>query len=220
MKFKFIIIITLLCLTFQDDNIDYLKEAAHWVDIVYKKIYDSQCKHEKPAASTFEEISKKKKINCVSSASITYQQAGLLDKGKKVGHTKAIGKSLDKKNYYDNSNLKKSLLLSFTTPHNLKKGTCDFVKVMKHYSGMPDWLKQKGILYVQDSNICVSAGKGQIYSCNATGKTYGKGHVNVLKTNTKEYALSSLILWAVVPRSKGKSNVPKDTPYKHLPCGF
>jgi hypothetical protein len=35
---------------------------------------------------------------------------------------------------------------------------------MKKYSGMPDWLKQKGILYVQDSNICVSAGNNKIYS--------------------------------------------------------
>ena len=219
MNFKFLIIITLLCITFQADK-DYLKEAAHWVDIVYKKIYESECKHEPPAASTFEEISKKKKINCVSSASITYQQAGLLDKGKKVGHTKAISKNLDKKKYYDNSNLKKSILLTFTNPKNLKKGTCDFVKVMKKYSGMPDWLKQKGILYVQDSNICVSAGNNKIYSCNATGKTYGKGHVNVLKTSAKEYAFSSLILWAVVPRSNGKSNVPNNTPFKHLPCGL
>ena len=113
MNFKFLINLTLLCITFQVDK-DYLKEAAHWVDIVYKKIYDSECKHEPPAASTFEEISKKKKINCVSSASITYQQAGLLDKGKKVGHTKAISKNLDKKKYYDNSNLKKSILLTFT----------------------------------------------------------------------------------------------------------
>jgi hypothetical protein len=35
---------------------------------------------------------------------------------------------------------------------------------MKKYSAMPDWLKQKGILYVQDSNICVSAGNNKIYS--------------------------------------------------------
>ena len=37
-------------------------------------------------------------------------------------------------------------------PKNLKKGTCDFVKVMKKYSGMPDWLKQKGILYVHEGS--------------------------------------------------------------------
>ena len=136
-----------------------------------------------------------------------------------MSHTKSIGKK-DKKSYYDNSNLKKSLLLSFTHAQNLKKGTCDFVKVMKHYDAMPDWLKQKGIMYVQDSNICVSAGKGKIYSCNSTGKKYGKGGVKVLKTNPKEYALKSLILWAVVPRSNGKSNVPENTNLKSLPCGL
>jgi hypothetical protein len=32
----------LLSLSHQDNKIDYLKEAAHWVDIVYKKVYDSE----------------------------------------------------------------------------------------------------------------------------------------------------------------------------------
>ena len=32
----------LLSVSLQDNKIDYLKEAAHWVDIVYKKVYDSE----------------------------------------------------------------------------------------------------------------------------------------------------------------------------------
>ena len=163
MKYNLLISTLLICITIEVEKKDYLKEAAHWVDIVYNKIYDSECVHESPTAKTFEEIPQKKTISCSASASITYQQAGLIAKGKKVSHTASIGKK-DKKSYYDNSNLKKSLLLSFTHAQNLKKGTCDFVKVMKHYDEMPDWLKQKGIMYVQDSNICVSAGKGKIYS--------------------------------------------------------
>ena len=219
MKYNLLISILLICITIEVEKKDFLKEAAHWVDIVYNKVYESGCVHKSPTAKTFEEIPKKKRISCSASASITYQQAGLIAKGKKVSHTASIGKK-DKKSYYDNSNLKKSLLLSFTHAQNLKKGTCDFVKVMKHYDAMPDWLKQKGIMYVQDSNICVSAGKGKIYSCNSTGKKYGKGGVKVLKTNPKEYALKSLILWAVVPRSNGKSNVPENTNLKSLPCGL
>ena len=218
MKFHLFLIIILISISLQDDKKDYLKEAAHWVDIVYKKIYDEGCRHDHGAASTFEEISKKKIINCVASASITYQQAGMLSKGKKLGHTQKTDGNI--KQHYDSDNLKKSIIKSFTHPQNLKKGTCDFVKVMKKFEQMPKWLKQKGILYVQDSNICISAGKGHIYSCNSTGKKYGKGNVDVLRKGNKAYVFTSLILWAVVPRSFGKSNIPKDTDYKHIPCGF
>ena len=101
----------------------------------------------------------------------------------------------------------------------MKKGTCDFVKVMKKFKELPNWLKQKGIIYVQNSNICISAGNGKIYSCNSTGKQYGPGKSQVLREDKHhEYAFSSLILWAVIPRSNGKSNIPENTPFKHLPC--
>ena len=220
MKYNLLISILLLCITIEEKK-DYLKEAAHWVDIVYNKIYDSECVHESPTAKTFEEIPKKKRISCSASASITYQQAGIIPKGRRTGHTAAQNNNVDFKKYYDVPNLKISLLLSFYHPQNFKKDTCDFVKVMKKFDEMPDWLKQKGIMYVQDSNICISAGKGNVYSCNSTGHVYGKGKSKVLRTNHKyEYAFRSLILWAVVPRSNGKSNVPKDTNLKHLACGL
>jgi len=134
----------------------------------------------------------------------------MIDKGKRVGHTPAQNKTkVDYKTYYDSSDLKKSLYLTISNPKNFKKGTCDFVKVMKRYEDMPDWLKQKGIMYVQNSNICISAGKNKIYSCNSTGKTYGKGKSKVLRTDMKhEAAFRSLILWAVVPRTDGRSNIP------------
>ena len=216
--------ITLIILSFifQIYTIDYLKNAQKWVDIVYQKIYDVQCKHESPHPRAFEEIEKLKRINCGSSVSITYQQAGMIDKGKRVGHTPAQNKTkVDYKTYYDSSDLKKSLYLTISNPKNFKKGTCDFVKVMKRYEDMPDWLKQKGIMYVQNSNICISAGKNKIYSCNSTGKTYGKGKSKVLRTDMKhEAAFRSLILWAVVPRTDGRSNIPINSEYKHLPCGL
>ena len=217
---QIILYIVLISLTYQSEKTDYLKAAQYWVDIVYKKIYDEKCKHSSPHPKTFEEIPKLKRINCATSASITYQQAEIIPKGKIVGHTPRISKDKDIKKYYDSNNLKKSLHLSFHHPHYFKKNRCDFVKVMKKYNDMPSWLKQKGILYVQDSNICISGGKNGIYSCNNSNQFYGKGKHNVLKNNKSQYAFSSLILWAVVPRSFGKSNVPKDTNLKYLPCGI
>ena len=120
-------------------------------------------------------LKKKKKINCEGSSSIVYQMAGLLPKGATVSHTSG-GHGVS---YYDKTDLKKSLSLSAKGYHNLKKGACDFVKVMKTYHNMPNWLKEKGIIYIQDSNICISDGNSKIYSCNNQGK-YGQGGINPL----------------------------------------
>ena len=179
-SFSVLISLTFLSLIIQSQSLDYLKNAAYWVDIVYQKIYDVECKHVAPHPRTFEEIEKLKTINCGSSVSITYQQAGMIKKGKRTGHTPRIDKSIDYKSYYDDVDLKKSLQKTISNPQNFKKDTCDFVKVMERYEKMPDWLKQKGIMYVQNSNICISAGKNKIYSCNSTGHIYGKGKSKVL----------------------------------------
>ncbi len=74
---------------------------------------------------------------------------------------------------------------------------------MKKYNDMLSWLKQKGILYFQDCNICISGKKDGIYSCNNSYQYYGKGKNNVLKTNKNQYKFKSLILWTFVPRSFG-----------------
>ena len=211
---KFIIFFTFLSLAFQaGDNIDYLKNAQNSVDKVYKTIVDVGCKHAGKYPKKFEEIKVFKTMNCATSASITYQEAGLLKKGQKVSHTSSVKDILS---HYDVPDLKKSLSLTMTGYSNLKKGSCDFVKVMKKYPDMPEWLKKKGIMYVQDSNICISAGNKKIYSCNSTGETYSKTKVNPLRTHG--YAFKSPILWAVVPRSFGKSNVESSTKLKHFPC--
>ena len=212
---KIILIIILLSLTFQvEENIDYLKEAQKAVVRVYQQIYTVGCTHDSNTAKKFDDIKKTKKINCAGSASITYQQAGLIDKGKLVSHTKAGSKNIV--SHYDNSDLQKSLQLTVVNYQNLKKGTCDLVKVMKSYSDMPSWLKKAGIMYIQDSNICVSAGNSKIYSCNNTGKKYSPSDVNPLKGSG--YPFTSPILWAVVPRSFGKSNVDSKTTLKHIAC--
>ena len=194
------------------DNIDHLKEAQEWVTKVYKQVYYVGCKHSSDTAKRFEQIKTKRKINCEGSASIVYQKAGIIPIGQTVSHTSG-GHDVS---YYDKENLQKSISLSFVRAGNLKKGTCDLVKVMKKFDNMPNWLKTKGIMYVQDSNICISYGNNKIFSCNLTGETYSRNHRNPLQSSS--YPFNHPILWAVVPRSNGKSNVYSGTTYKHIPC--
>lgn len=222
MKPYFLFYLICFSLILKVKNEDYLKKVQYWADKVYKTIYDIGCSHVEPHPNSFEDMLKKKTISCGWSTSITYQQAGLIEKGKKISHTKACGIHNDNeglKKFYDVPDLKKSLKLTMIHPEHLKKGTCDLVKVMKLYKELPIWLRQKGVIYVQNSNICISAGNKKVYSCNSTGKTYGPGKSHVLREDKpKEYAFHSLILWAVIPRSNGKSNVPKNSPFKHLEC--
>ena len=217
--FSSFIILSLFLLTNASE--DYLKNAQDWVDKVYQTIYDVGCTHIKPYPNSYESMIKMKRINCCWSTSITYQQAGLIKKGKSVCHTPAI-KENNKESilkHYDVPDLKKSLQLTMTHAENLKKGSCDLIKVMKVYKELPIWLRQKGVIYVQDSNICVSAGNKKIYSCNLSGQQYGQGKHKVLrKDKNGGYPFASPILWAVLPRSNGKSNVPVNTPYKHIEC--
>ena len=129
----------------------------------------------------------------------------MIDKGNRTGHTPHAELTKDYKSYYDSSDLKKSLYKSVSNPQNFKKNTYDFVKVIKRYEDMPDWLKEKGIMYIQNSNIYISVGKNKIYLCNSTGHTYGKGKSKVLRTDIKhEAAFRTLTLWVIVPRSEGK----------------
>jgi len=218
--FTSFIILSLFLLT--NTSQDYLKNVQNCVDNVYQTIYNVGCTHVKPYPNSYETMIKKKTINCCWSVSITYQQAGLIEKGKNVCHTPSIGIHKDMetlKKHYDVPDLKKSLELTMTNKKNLKKGSCDLIKVMKKYKELPIWLRQKGIIYVQDSNICISAGNKKIYSCNSSGKTYGPGKSKVLKKEINhEYAFTSPILWAVLPRSNGKSNIPQNTPFKHIAC--
>ena len=222
MKINLFLSFVFLSLFLQVENVNYFKNAQKWVDKVYETVYLTGCWHKQPHPSSFDDIKKKKTISCGWSVSITYQQAGLIEKGKKISHTPACGIHNDMealKKYYDVPDLKKSLELTMTHPEHLKKGSCDLVKVMKKYKDLPAWLQQKGIAYIQNSNICISAGNNKIYSCNSTNKQYGPGKSQVLREDKHhEYAFNSLILWAIVPRSDGKSNVPNDTPFKHLEC--
>ncbi len=187
------------------DKNDNLQAAQVWVDKVFAEILKYKCLHKAPKANKFEEIKKKKRISCTKSSSIVFQQAGMIPKGKIVGHTRNGLRG------HSGDSFDKALKKSVTNPQYLIKGTCDIVMVMKPYKKLPKWLQQKGIYYIQESNACVSAGNGRIYSCNQTGKRYTRRSMFYRKSG---YCMSRDILFAFVPRTNGKSNVPKNCKYK------
>ena len=82
MKINFLSFV-FLSLFLQVENVNYLKDVQKWVDKVYETIYLVGCWHKQPHPSSFDDIKKKKTISCGWSVSITYQQAGLIEKGKK-----------------------------------------------------------------------------------------------------------------------------------------
>ena len=186
------------------DKNDHLQAAALWSDKVFDEILKYKCLHKAPKASSFAQIKKKRRISCTKSSSIVFQQAGIIPKGKIVGHTP------NGKRGHSNESFDTALKKSVTNAKYLIKGTCDIVMVMKKYGDCPKWLRQKGIYYIQESNACISAGKGMIYSCNQTNKRYTKRSMFYRKSG---YCKNHPILFAFVPRTNGKSNVPKN-------CGF
>ncbi len=55
-------------------------------------------------------------------------------------------------------------------------------------------------------------GKNRIYSCNQSNKRYTSRSMFYRKSG---YCMNRPILFAFVPRTNGKSNVPKNTKFKH-----
>ena len=200
-------------LSISSDSGDHMKAAAYWVDKVYEEVRRNKCRHKGPCAKRFEDIKKKKRISCTSSASIVFQQAGIIPKGKIVNHTNG------KKRGYARDGFDKALKDSVKNVDNLIAGTCDIVMVMKKYKDCPKWLKRKGIFYIQKSNGCVAGDNGWIYSCNHTGHRYtrrvGKHNGYYQKGG---YPKKRPILFAFVPRTNGKSNVPDNCGFKVKPA--
>lgn len=123
-----------------------------------------------------------KALSCNRMVSITLQEAGLLPKGCIVAHTaKRAGK--------------KSITDAVTGTAKLKH--CKVYWVDKKYADLPEKWKRAGVVYIQDSNACISAGNGKIWSCNKSkGYRYtGKG--DYLRTDG--YPFTSRILAVIVP---------------------
>ena len=168
---------------------NYLAKVADGAKKVYAAVVDVGCRHA-GGATTLAEIRKKRVTTCSSSVTASLKLAGLMKSGK-LGHTKADGhggatKTTAKKAIYG---------LEYLIP-----GTCDIVKLGKKFAELPEKYKKAGIVYVQDSNICISAGGGYIYSTNE-GHVQVKGGRYVCTRVRSGYPFRAKILYAIVPKS-------------------
>ena len=170
-------------------HINHLELAADAVGTVYGTIYDLGCRHASGAKS-LDDIKRLRVTTCSSAASAVLQAAGCLPVGKTVSHTAADGKSGATKN---------SVAKSIKGVENLIPDTCEVVRVNCVYGKLPAKHKAAGMVYVQDSNICVSGGNGVIYSCNQTGGRYGKGYSAVKRTGG--YPFEKPILYVIDPHA-------------------
>lgn len=176
-------------------KVDYLSLAAKGADVVYEKVIALGCKH-KSGIKTYGEMSVKKAVSCASSASIAYQLASILPVGKGVNHTKAVGGS----DWYIKSkkpNIQSAMLGAETLPED--RVTLKWIG--KRFAELPAKYRKKGVMYIQDSNVCICAGGGAIYSCNnAKSQLNGKGQYIKDKV-TVGYPFTSPILVVVVPKT-------------------
>lgn len=188
---------------------DYLTAAARAADKVYAKIVELHCVH-KSGANTWAKLLSKKRTTCAASGSITYQLAGILPTGKTVNHRKAVGGS-------DANILKRKSTVNkaMKGAANVPRDKASVIWVGKKYADLPAKYRKKGVMYIQDSNVCVCAGGGAIYSCN-NSKGYqvnAKGQY-VKDKITSGYAFKSPILVVIVPRVFGPQGVITTTTKK------
>ena len=175
-------------------KIDFLSLAAKGADAVYGIVIDRGCKH-KSGIKTYAEMLEKKAVSCASSASIAYQLASILPVGKGVNHTKAVGGS-----DWNIKWRKPDIARAMKGCDNLPEDRVEIEWVGKLYSELPAKYRKKGIMYVQDSNVCICAGGGAIYSCNnAKSQLDSKGRY--IKDKVRNgYPFSSPILVVIVPK--------------------
>jgi len=175
-------------------RVNYLNKAGAAADRVYNKILSLRCKHRR-GAQTFEQMIQQRAVTDATSASIAYQEAGLLHPGKIINHSNPVG-GPSARIVKEKDTIEKSV-------DGIENLITDHVTVMyigKYYSSLPRKYKQKGCMYVQDNNVCISAGGGSVYSCNnALGSQLdSKGRYKRNKI-TSGYAFNSPILVAILP---------------------
>ena len=164
-------------------KVNYLTRAAD----AAKKVYPLSIGkvHSGSDAGKVVSLSSLKKhhsLSCNRMMSITLQEAGLLEKGQIVSHTK---KAKGKKTIADAVKNVKAL------KH------CKVIWVNKRYKDLPAEYKKAGVAYIQNSNACISAGGGKIWSCNRS-----KGYRYRSKTDyyrSSGYPFNSRILVVIVP---------------------
>ena len=140
---------------------DYRKAVGDAAEKVFKKVVELKCRH--VSTASWDEMVSNRTINCNGSGAISLQLAGCLDKGVRMGHVPTKGISPSKITSIDKAMYNRD-----------KIRHCRFVWVNCYYKDLPVWLKQRGIIYIQWSNCCTSAGRGSdgkfwVWSTNEEG---------------------------------------------------
>lgn len=168
--------------------------------VVYGSVVEVGAQH-KGGAKTLKDIIEKRITTCSTSASVYLQNIGCLNRGEIVSHTAAVKTDVLKK--------KKSVNAAIKGANKLKNGK--LVYVGKNFKSLPAELKKAGIVYYQDSNVCVSAGGGFVFSTNesvsdGSGGQYkpGKGYYRT-KVNCG-YPVNSHIIYAFIPDIVANAN--------------
>jgi hypothetical protein len=166
-------------------HVDYHKKVAESAKIVYPrcigKTHGGKDINKVISLATMEKYDE---LTCNRIASITAQQAGILDVGQIVSHTAPKKGKKTIKDAVKNYNAFKH---------------CKVVWVNKLYKDLPAEYKKAGCIYYQNSNACISAGNGHIWSCNKSrGYTY-KSKGDYYKDSG--YPFTSNILVVVIPEN-------------------
>lgn len=140
--------------------INYLKRVGDNAERVFREAVNLRCRH--VSTASWEQMHKDRTINCNGSGAISLQLSGCLDNGVRMGHVSTKG-------------IKPSQITSIDKAmYNRDKiRNCRFVWVNCYERDLPYWLKQRGVVYIQWSNCCTSAGmidgKHWIWSTNEEG---------------------------------------------------
>jgi hypothetical protein len=131
---------------------------------------------------TLEQFKGQKELNCHLMVSLVLQEAGLLPKGCVITHTAKGGS-------------KRKITDAVKGTEKLRH--CKVYWVNKHYKDLPEKWKKAGVVYIQDSNACISAGGGKIWSCNKSKGKWYKVKGDYLRSGG--YPFTSKILCVIVP---------------------
>lgn len=142
---------------------DYRKAVGDGAERTFKKVCEIKCKHS--AVSSWDEMVRNRSISCSSSGSIALQLGGCMDVGKKMGHVLVKGTGIKPK---DITSIQKAMYGVENIRH------CRLIWVNCYYKDLPVWLRQRGVIYIQWSNCCTSAGRGSdgkyyVWSTNEEG---------------------------------------------------
>ena len=129
-----------------------------------------------------EEFKAQEELNCHLLVSLVLQEADLLPKGCVITHTPKGGS-------------KRKITDAVLGTNKLRH--CKVYWVNKRYKDLPEKWKKAGVVYIQDSNACISAGGGWVWTCNKrVGEWY---RVNGDYRKDHGYVKTSKILCVIVP---------------------